>query len=1007
LVEATLCLFPMASYEFCSPLLTSGRVAVSGSAPRIAPSSFTVLDEDDIPPSGQAVSCPHGLLEALVCSAALFDSSVDDLTAADHLLSVETLDRAFTRAEPFLLAVPPDKGPLALADCLQEALRTKPPFVLREGDFVRAGPARAPTADGDGGEAADDPAPKPSALLAALRDQKKVGHATHKYLKTLTSLRCDAAWTPDMPLLPDSGDPLVDYKAWLKVTRRQLEEDAFLLRVAAHSAASAQPAPSAPLPRHLRVTIGALLAAPDPGAANTELRTGGLLSLFVALFPTGRGLATSRARPALSFFKHATAMAGHAGEDDTDADPNDIVALAVWQASEYGPAKDFDSVPLSPTEAETTLRQLRAFYAGAPRPPQDDALVQRAGFVAERRGLVNLAALVNGMGSAQAREAFLTLGDAGLRPTGGAITPAALEVLDRALARFTLELTQAPARRVAAVVLRKGEFDVRAASLAASRQDDFAAAVAAPASSRGSSAGGSRSLTEADVAHLDSVFGSTAARDVMACLPESPAPHEALYALHLIGDFRALYLSSRDLAHLKEAPELVRLVSMQQHARLGAMVWLLQRAHSLPFALCATAPGAAEENTGFSLLPATLANFQCDPWPAAALDQKLADKLAAGDLSTLKASTVAILIATVHATFESLDLDFGGGTLATLPNSLLALGEYLPGLLRILGFDSFNETTGVPALMRHCFDIPMWDDRCTANTGVWVEPLRQQIYDRVDALFVAALAGGAKNMTGASRDPAFQGLVSLLVDGDEASLLLSTGVESSTHARSLRRKDRVLGHRRTVATSFAAAVARLAAPTTRPSAPPAGPAPPAAALPTRGGGGKGAGGGGPGPGSGSGKGGSGKGGGAVTGGGSGGGTSGGDGSSGGGGSARLLAGTVVPGPAVVPGRMAHYYTRDLAAGTFKLGSVVFSKSKLATILSNLPFPLKLTEVNIAPLLVANSNPSQADLECFASVSDGQLPIVVPSNDWYSAKLSKGAVDLAASIFNSKTGRYFQ
>ena len=195
----------MASSEFCAPLLTSGlvpsganasfvgRVAVSGSAPRIAPSSFIVLDEDDIPPSGQAVSCHHGLLEALVCSAALFGSSVDDLMAADHILSVEAMDRALTRAEPFLSAVPPDKGSLALADCLQEALRTDPPFVLQEGDFVLAGPARAPTAVGDGGAAAGDPAPKPSALLASLRDQRKVGHATHKYLSTLTSLRCDAA----------------------------------------------------------------------------------------------------------------------------------------------------------------------------------------------------------------------------------------------------------------------------------------------------------------------------------------------------------------------------------------------------------------------------------------------------------------------------------------------------------------------------------------------------------------------------------------------------------------------------------------------------------------------------------------------------------------------------------------------------------------------------------------------------------------------------------------------
>ena len=291
-----------------------------------------------------------------------------------------------------------------------------------------------------------------------------------------------------------------------------------------------------------------------------------------------------------------------------------------------------------------------------------------------------------------------------------------------------------------------------------------------------------------------------------------------------------------------------------------------------------------------------------------------------------------------------------------------------------------------------------YSEQAASRATVRLQDLGPYAVDSVNGLFDSVLTSANERLQAALLDPAFYGLVALVLPGDAGSAKLaelSSELDANLAARRKSRKQtsNATGtHLPSIAATLTMALAGLVAGQRAPPSQ-AGRNGPAAALASSGNGGSGTSGGGSGGGSGA-------------SGGSSGASGGGKGGGKGGGAGPFVplprtVGVLVASASVVPGPDRNLF-RVPDSNLHNLGGATFHRAKLESALSDLGY--KPGTYIVSTLLVADVNPSLDKLLRLAAPdAAGTQDIILPHERWYADKwvVSKGIFDVkTARIANS-------
>ena len=733
-----------------------------------------------------------------------------------------------------------------------------------------------------------------------------------------------------------------------------------------------------PSPRLL--PLGVLL---EPPSHPPKPRRSVLAYLVPAYFESGRARAADRGAgigrkdPAAKFIRLLVSAALDPADYDEDDDPSEIVAEASRIASSHVPFDLYGGPASTSLEVYAELDFIRACQPRADKAARVGVLVTRIASAAERSGLVRIHTLFADMDSSAAGEAFGALQGAFAKDLPYSL--ATLQFLDSSLGRFLEELCRTPTERVGAILLKQKHDSDQAASRASVRLQDSQADAAAFAS------GGAvpRSIPEELIVAAQQAFDDYDL--VVEAVPLDADASVLLYALLFVPHLSVLALSRKPVAKLSQAPPLALRAARLRGSFGRALIDLIPRAHFMPFDLSYSADGTASSPFAPGLLSVPL-----DAFPAAVLDLATVTAFVDFNLGGLSNHKIAVILASCVATVASTPVKLGlGGTLGSLPNIVDSGKTHLPGVLRCFAIDVMNPATGLPLVFAMVQRVLMEDEAPTAYGGPGPYAV-----DSVNGLFDSVLTSANERLQAALLDPAFYGLVALVLPGDAGSAKLaelSSELDANLAARRKSRKQtsNATGtHLPSIAATLTAALAGLVAGQRSPPSQ-AGRNGPAAALASSGNGGSGTSGGGSGGGSGASSGSSG------ASGGSSGASGGGKGGGKGGGAGPFVplprtAGVLVDSASVVPGPDRNLF-RVPDSNLYNLGGATFHRAKLEGVLSDLGY--NPGTYVVSTLLVADVNPSLDKLLRFAAPdAAGTQDIILPHERWYADKwvVSKGS-----------------
>lgn len=550
--------------------------------------------------------------------------------------------------------------------------------------------------------------------------------------------------------------------------------------------------------------LGVLL---EPPSHPPKPRRSVFAYLVPAYFESGRARAADRGAgigrkdPATKFVRLLVTAALDPADYDEDDDPSEVVAEAARIASSHVPFNLYGGSAFTSLEVYLELDFIRACQPRADKAARVGALVTRIAFAAERSGLVRIRTLFAGMDSSAAGEAFGALQGAFAKDLPYSL--ATLQFLDCSLGPgFDEELGRPPTERVGAILLKQKHDADQAASRASVRLQDSQADAAAFAS------GGAvpRSIPEELILTAQQAFDEYDLV-VEAVPPEADAP-VLLYALLCVPSLSVLALSRKSVAKLSQAPPLALRAARLRGSFGRALNDLIPRAHFLPFDLSYSADGTASSPFDPGLLSVPL-----DAFPAAVLDPPTITAFVDFNLAGLSNHKIAVILATCVATVASLPVKLGlGGSLGSLPNIVDSGTMHLPGVLRCFAIDVMNPETGLPLVFAMVQRVLKEDEAPTAYGGPG-----PYAADSVNGLFASVLMSANERLQAALLDPAFFGLVALVLPGDAGSAKLaelSSELDANLAARRKSRKQtsNATGtHLPSIAATLTVALAGLAA----------------------------------------------------------------------------------------------------------------------------------------------------------------------------------------------------